>query len=97
MGNGYIRSFDDVYLVYPLLRNSFSGLAKGVYIALRKIDYKQPFIMTDPSYPHMCINYLCSSNTRNRMHMFQANELNYYKRRVQWVHAPVSEQRYREF
>ena len=95
MVDEFIRSFDEVYLVYPT-NNRFYEEPKGVYMPLRHMD-KNMFLMSpDPEYPHMILKYFFNNHHKKRLRMWQQDELNYYKQERRWIPAPFKEQRSKE-
>ena len=52
MTDEFIRSFDDVYLIYPL-NNRFYDEPRGIFLPVRHMDYRINIAVSDPEYPHM--------------------------------------------
>ena len=91
MGDGFVRSFDDVYLIYPL-KKYWDGDSQGNWIPIRRLDPCMQFHCADPEFPHMACKYFMTVHHKYRLALFQRNEMNYYKQEIRWVIADVSEQ-----
>ena len=95
MTDEFIRSFDDVYLIYPL-NNRFYDEPRGIFLPVRHMDCRVNIAVSDPEYPHMLVKYFFNSHHKKRLKLWQRDELNYYKQERRWVLVSFEKQRSKE-